>query len=310
MMTHCLRRCLDHETKVGEAWRCQQLRYKEMHFWTPVLRGSPRSRQWSPHLRVTLTIARQLSSNLRNRCGLGLHSHILTNLEINVQYATHSEQASQLLPIRSHSAVVSPFVTSVFVPNTRIDVPNRPDMSQKKKMMRELTEAMEKQRLALEMMSIRTREMERLSMYRMLGVRHDSDLWPFDVKKMIASHFQRGKRLATFLTEFGYVRRGRVFKFAGAAQLGLPNIVVKDSMAIEDLPTEVVNSMWLRIVLKRKEAARKASTTRWLNDCERKRKLDKVAKEGDPEHTAKRICEEGMDGTVFPEVDEFSLGGF
>ena len=228
-----------------------------------------------------------------------------------MQYAARSEQAFPSLPTRSHSAVVSPFVTSVFVPNTRIDVPNKLDMSQKK-MMRELTEDMEKQRLVLEMMIIRTREMERLTMYRMLGVRHDSDLWPFDVKQMIASYFQRGKRLVTFLSDFGYVRRGRVFKFVGAAQLGLPNIVIKDSMAIEDLPTEVVNSMWLRIVLKRKEAARKASTTRWLNNYERKRKLDEVAKEDDPEQTAKRICEEGMDrkSAVFPEVDEFSLGGF
>lgn len=283
-----------------------------MHFWTLVLCGSPRSRQWSPHLRVALTIARQLSSNLHNRCGLGLHSHILTNLETNVQYAARSEQAFPSLPTRSHSAVVSPFVTSVFVPNTRIDVPNRFDMSQKE-MMRELTEVMEKQRLIMEMMCVRAREMERLNMYRMLGVRHDSDLWPFDVKKMITAHFQRGQRLVTFLKGFGYVRRGRVFKFVGAPQLGLPNIVMKDSMAIEDLPAEVVNSMWLQIVLKRKEAARKASTTRWLNNYERKRKMDEVAKEDDSKQTAKRICEEGGDGEsgVFPEeADEFSLGGF
>ena len=177
-------------------------------------------------------------------------------------------------------------------------------------MLREMTEAMEKQRLVLEIMCIKMRETERLNMYRILGVRHDNDLWPFDVKKMIATHFQRGKRLVTFLTTFGYVRRGRVFKFTAAPQLGLPNIMMKDSMTIEDLPAEVVNSMWLSIVVKRKEAARKASTTRWLNDYERKRKRQEDEKKDDSERTGKRICEDG-ESSVFPEeVDEFSLGGF
>ena len=178
-------------------------------------------------------------------------------------------------------------------------------------MMRELTDAMEKQKLVLELMCIQMRETERLNLYRVLGVRHDSDLWPFDVKKMITAHFQRGKRLVTFLTNFGYVRRGRVFKFTAAPQLGLPNIAMNDSMTIEDLPAEVVNSMWLTIVMKRKEAARKASTTRWLNNYERKRKREEEnAKEENSEQTAKRICEDGG-SDVFPEeVDEFSLGGF
>ena len=136
--------------------------------------------------------------------------------------------------------------------------------------------------MIIELICIQVREHERLLMYQMLGVRHDSSDWPFDVKKMIATHYQRGNRLVTFLKEFGYVRRGRSFKFSGTTQFDLPNIVITESMSIDDLPAEIVNSMWLKIVLRRKEAAQKAKTTRWMNEKKRMRET--------PEEHVKRAC--------------------
>ena len=162
--------------------------------------------------------------------------------------------------------------------------------------MRQMIASREKQKMIMELMCIQMREQDRLLMYKVLGVRHDNSAWPFNVKQMIVTHYQRGNRLVTFLKEFGYTRRGRSFQFSGTTQLDLPNIVMRESMAIDDLPAEVVNSMWLKIVLKRKQAAQKAKTTRWLNECKRTREMQVV-------EDAKRAC-------VDTDVDEYSLGGF
>lgn len=168
--------------------------------------------------------------------------------------------------------------------------------------MREMSVVMDRNKALMELMCIQLREQERLVMYQVLKIRHDDNLLPFEVKRTLAAHYQRGDRLVTFLKEFGYARRGRTFKFIGSDQLGLPNIVLGDSVSIDDLPTEVVNSMWLKIVLKRKQAAQRARATRMVKDAERKRRQT--------EEAAEMEKEEVVPTAETDEEDEYSYGGF
>ena len=170
-------------------------------------------------------------------------------------------------------------------------------MSSQNTVIRDAMASMDKQRALMDLMRTDIREQERLFMYQILNTKHDVNDLPSSAREMITTHYQRGNRFKTFLKQFGYIRRGRSFQFFGPKELNIPNIVPKNAMDIDDLPAEVVNSMWLHLVLKRKQAAQKAKDTRRLRTEFLKRKHQKEEEEEEEEEDEQ-------------QEDEYSLSGF
>jgi len=171
---------------------------------------------------------------------------------------------------------------------------------------RALNADMRRQQEIIEALSVQMREQERLNIYHYLKVQHDDTLWPHNVMTMIAAHFAKGDRLVSFLKAFGYARRGRTFQYTGARQLDVPNFTVRDSMSIEDLPAEVVNSMWLHLVMKRKQAAQKAQATRWRKSVEKRAREVEQTRSYKADESTRVRCEE-LEGS---EEDEYAASGF
>lgn len=122
-------------------------------------------------------------------------------------------------------------------------------------------------RQILDVMSTTLREQERLMMHSVLGVSHEFSAWSHETQREVIEYYEKDNRFTRFLAFLLYIRYGRTFVFGGSPHLGLSNIVLKDSIGLEDLPVEVVNSMWLHMVLRRKRASAKGLVTK----SERKR---------------------------------------
>jgi hypothetical protein len=94
------------------------------------------------------------------------------------------------------------------------------------------------------------------------------------------------------IRDMGYKRRLNSFRYTGPEQLQMPNFTLSgDVVDIEEIPAEVFNTLWLKIVLKRKHAAHRAKMTRAMNAFEKRKRDEDATNQGH-----KRVCmEESVD---------------
>ena len=165
-----------------------------------------------------------------------------------------------------------------------------------------LKEAMDTQRHAIQLMRTQLREQERFLISRVLGVPHTFDLWSADTLMDIYDYIgslQRHKRFIPFLNDFGYIRRGRRMVYAGDD--ALDDIVLANEMTASDFPAEVINSIWLAVVTKKRAAVAKGKFTR-----EMKKRAREEAQRDDAEGAAPKRPAHVVD----EDEDEYAASGF
>lgn len=166
----------------------------------------------------------------------------------------------------------------------------------------------------MRLMRVQIRETNRLSMHRILGTEHTNSDWPVEVRKMVAKYVMRIGAVA-FLKSLGYKYRGPK-RLRHPDPDELPDIVLSSTFEFfRDVPPEVVNTAWLMLTLKKRNAVQKAQLTkrakRLRMEVEAQRQLKRAREEVDSPHGDEKesSVRAGADSTQ-SDTDEWSAGGF